>query len=200
MIEKFADARKWRKNLEVKLFVAYQEGFHLRQGEITLADRNSSIKINARKLVDVIYRKFIKDRAFYLKEGLSNHPDDQVTKDEMRSGTLQSQINALDNFAEYASQYIEADRSQKIKDLVAYNPYMLKVFGHKGSNLNYEPLEKLIADKVHEEQTIKINKTVQSELAIKNYTDINEYRSYQRSIINEDRGCYQGIFSRKKVY
>jgi len=185
MIEKFADARKWRKNLEVKLFVAYQEGFHLRQGEKTLADRNSSIKINARKLVDVIYRKFIKDRAFYLKEGLSNHPDDQVTKDEMRSGTLQSQINALDNFAEYASQYIEADRAQKIKDLVAYNPYMLKVFGHKGSNLNYEPLEKLIADKVHEEQTIKINKTIQSELAIKNYTDINEYRSYQRSTLQK---------------
>ena len=185
MIEKFADAKVWRQNLSPELFLAYQEGFQLRQGEKTLADTNSSIKVNAQPLVDVIYRKFTKDKAGFLSLGLSDDPKDAVKKDSMRSGSVQAQVSALDNFAEYASQYIEVARSTKINELISDNPLMLKVFGHKGSNLNYEPLEKLIADKVHEEQTIKINKTIQSELATRNFTDVNTYRTYQKKALEK---------------
>jgi len=180
MIEKFADAKIWKQNLTPKLNIAYQEGFQLRKGEKVLADTNASIKVNAPQLVNVMYRKFARDKAFYLSTG---RPDNQITKDEMRSGNVQSQINALDNFAEYASQYIEVSRATRINKLVDDNPLMLQVFGHKGSNLNYEPLEKLVADKVHEEQTIKINKTIQSELANRNFKDINNYREYQKKTL-----------------
>jgi len=118
------DSNKFRR-ANPELVAKLNRGYKLKKGELTLAQRNSGLKINADSVIEQLGFEWIKQRqdAIHGHGKADNVPHDYFVPD----------------FPEFVAEIIDKDSLEVRAALIKENPLITEVLAKEGKRLNYDP-------------------------------------------------------------